>query len=520
MSQAADRIIATYNILIFIVAFFGNVTTAIAILLFQDLQDTTNFYVLNLVIADLLICVTTVPSRMMFLLESSLLTCKINTFMWIFFFNASVFAIFFIGLDRYVFICKPLYYRSHFITTRIKYWISMSWLIAFILAILPFLSIPNLAVQQSSELEGICSHKFLIGGWYLLFLIILTEILPPFAFCLLYSKIITVARRHAFEIAVQYSKSKPLTIDWLEGRRFTESLVSPFENPSCLFQETGTESEELSKLRRVLYKNYEGWRQKVREEGLRQAEGSGSRENSEAAVQNERLSQVGRKLSNWKKRASRAVERPVLENFEQAESDVVHNESRDNCHKWNRVGPAEWDKSESHRYRRVTEHCRPASRPQFRRSQSVCIVPRVETRDDKIGHPEERQRHHDKSKRQNQVEPFLVQKLSKFSTSARKKRNKKPGKLKIYKEFKAVKMLGMVVGMFALLHLPIALIDLIDLFGKSSFVPKWTITVALLLTQSSPAVNIMIYVVTKREFRYAFVRLWSCGRIKKRLVHC
>ena len=513
MSQAVDNIIITYHFLIFAIAFFGNVTAAIVILLYQDLQSTTNFYVLNLVVADILICVTTVPSRMMFVFKNSLLTCKINTFLWIFFFNASVFAIFLIGFDRYVFICKPLYYRQHFIVTRIKYWISVSWVAAFFLAILPFLSIPNLAAQQSVELEGTCSHKFLIGDWYLFFLIILTEIFPPFAFCLLYGKIITVARRHAFEIAVQYSKSKPLTVDGRERRRFTDSLVSPFENPSCLFEATGTENEELSKLRRVLYKNYEGWRQKVREEGLRQTEGSGSKENSEAVVQNEKLSQVGRKLSDWKNRATTKAGRRILENFEQANSDVVQSESWNNRRKWNHVGPTE---AESRRHTGVTERYRPAGRAQTRISQSVCIVEKK----DKVDQPEEIQNNCGKSKRQNQVGAFLVQQLSKLSASTRKRRSKKRSKLKIYKEFKAVKMLGMVVGMFALLHLPIAIIDLIDLFGGSSIVPKWIITVAILLAQLSPTVNILIYVVTKREFRYAFVRLWTCGRIKKRLAHC
>ena len=521
MLETIENIIVTYNVVIFTVAFFGNLTTVIVIALFRELQSTTNFYILNLAIADLLMCVTTTPARMIFLFKGGLFTCRVNTFMWIFFFSASVFAIFFIAIDRYVFICRPLYYRSHCVSTKIKYWISVSWVLALLLAILPFVGVPHLSKQRDSHQPNFCAHRVVVEDWYLIFLDILTEILPPFLFCPLYGKIITIARKHAVEIAIQFSNSRPMSMDWLERRRFTESLVSPFENPTCLLEATGTDGDELQKLRTILYRNYDSWKQKVREEVRHRTESSHSGGGTQEADQSDDLSQVGKSLREWRRRATGITDCSIMEGWEQADKDVIEKEGRANRRRRNRVGPTKSDGEVVERKRRLTEQGRSGnvSRPQLRRFLSLGIVPGM-TKKGKTNQGSEGQDGQSEMKAQNGGGPFLIQSLSKFSVAVHKRKKIGSGKLKIYKEFKAVKMLGIVVGMFVLLHVPIALIDLIDLLAKDPIVPLWVVTVALQLTRSSPAVNPMIYVVTKREFRHAFVRLWSCGRIKKRPAQC
>ena len=524
MSQTVDILTAAYSILIFSIAFLGNMTTVIIIPLFKSLQSTTNFYILNLAIADLLICVTTIPSRMVFLFKSSFLTCKITTFMWIFFFNASVFAIYFIAIDRYVFICKPLYYRSNFITTRTKYWIGLSWVVAFLLAILPFINIPYITVQDYSEQKAICVHKAFVGGGYLVFLIILTEVTPPFIFCLLYGKIITVARKHAFQIAIQFTSSNQMAfMNWQKGRRCTEPLVSPFEDPSCLLQLEATD-EEIKQLKRILFKNNDCWGQDASKETLQIAPEecnipSCSKEEGQRA---EKLSDVGINMREWKRRAKRSAERAAMEDKEQTERGVgQESDGHKKPGNLKVVVSAQSDEPVSHISWSITDHSRPNSRPQYGRSISDGIVHRLKG-NGRAKQSKERPNKYGNFKARNRVRPFVTRTLSRFSTSAQNKDNERPGRhsgrLKIYKEFKAVKMLGMVVGMFILLHLPIAVIDLIGFCGQSAVVPGWFVKFALLLTQTAPAANTMIYVATKREFRYAFVRLWSCGRIKKRLA--
>ena len=520
MSHAMDSISAAYNIVVFVIAFFGNITTITVILSFKDLKSTTNFYILNLAVADLLLCITAFPGRLILLYNSSLLTCKVTTFAWILFFNASVFAIFSITVDRYVFICKPLYYCSHIISTRIRCWISFSWLLAFFLALLPFLNIPYLGNQSALEVGGICAHRLVIGSWYLFFLIVLTEILPPFLFCLMYGKIVTVARKHAFEIAIQYSKSKPLNMSWQERRRFTQSLVSPFENPSCLLEEAEAESDEVKNLRRILYTTNYCCGDSVRKDAVQQDELVNV---EEPRPHSKKLSEVGKSLHEWRRRAMKKSVESVAGNCErgkceQKERDVNRNDCLTKRQNGNRVSPIESGASTKRKSRRVTEQGRPVSRPRLKRFLSLGTGPSAED-SDKLGQFVEGRNERGKSTAKNSVGPFIVHKISKLSSSIRKK-NKHLQKPKIYKEFKAVRMLGMVVGMFVLLNLPIAIIDLIELFGRKPVVPEWVVRVALHLTHSNPAVNTVIYVVTKREFRYAFLRLWTCGRIKKRLWRC
>lgn len=515
MTQSDTAVGASYIALVFLVAFFGNLTTVVVIPLYRELQSTTNFYILNLAIADLLICVTSTPMRIVFTFKGSLLACKINTFGWIFFFNASVFAILFIAIDRYVFICQPLYYRTHCISMKIKHWIALSWVLAFILAIMPFTTLPYLGKSPNAGNKAICSHKVLIGAPYLLLLILLTEILPPMVFCLLYSKIIRVARKHAVEIAIQFSNNSSLEMDWLERRRFTES---PFENPTCFLQATDEpEGSELLKIRAVLYKNYDSWKRKRREEIREKAEVIGSDDGP--TFQDDQLSQVGRSLREWKRRAMGVTDRSLIHDGKQPDREMIENESRKKQFSRNQVAPTKSDGGIDYRTRRSTEMSRFTDnnhRQTLRRFLSLGVVKSDRSKSGSNVYDNDQKQTPNNGSRKG---PFLLASWSKFSVAANEKKKTRSRKLKIYKEFKAVKMLGMVVGMFVLLHLPIAIMDLISLFSDGLKLPQWTVTVALYLTRLSPAINPMIYVITKREFRYAFVRLWSCGRIKKRLVH-
>ena len=522
MHRPNTNVAAAINVIVCFVALCGNITTIIAIAMYRDLQSTTNFYILNLAIADLLVCVSTTPSRLVFLFNGSLLACRITIFWWLFFFNASVFAILFISIDRYIFICKPLYYRTHCISTKIKYWISISWIVAFLFAVLPFTNLPHLSAQHLVNHQHVCVYKVLLGDWYLLFLVILTEILPPFCFCLLYSKIIRVARKHAIEIAIQFSKSRPLPMDWLERRRFTESLVSPFENPTYLLDTpAGSEGDELSKLRTILYRNHDSWKQKWKEEvRQRKIEVASVNGNDKNSAKNEELSQVGRSLREWRRRAVGGIDdRSLMETWEEQDKRVIGAESRRKRFSRNRVGPTESGGETSKRARRTTtsEQTIMGPRPKLRRLFSLEVVASTGERS---ATKRDKKRSRDTIKDLDGKRPNFIQTLPKLSALARRKKKQGSGKLKIYKEFKAVKMLGIVVGMFALLHLPIAILELISLFSKETGPPFWIVAVALYLTQSSPAVNPLIYVFTKREFRYAFVRLWSCGRFKKRSCSC
>ena len=107
-----------------LVAFFGNVLVIIAILCTRQIRKhEKNFYLLSLAVADALLASSVVPFSLTNQLTGNwpfgIFYCRVYLSLDVCFCTASISHIAVIGLDRYVAIKFPLFYRTH----RPKSWI-------------------------------------------------------------------------------------------------------------------------------------------------------------------------------------------------------------------------------------------------------------------------------------------------------------------------------------------------------------------------------------------------------------
>lgn len=78
----------------------------------------------------------------------------------------------------------------------------------------------------------------------------------------------------------------------------------------------------------------------------------------------------------------------------------------------------------------------------------------------------------------------------------------------ISREVKLAKGVYIIMSTYTILLMPIATIDVIDTINRQPIVPLIAIKVCLILAYATPAVNPLIYALSSRKYRKAFVRLW------------
>ena len=509
MVDLATALTTLYMVVIFITGLLGNLTTIIVICSYHELQSTTFFYILNLAIADLLMALI-IPLKLVLVFQPGDVLCKASVFFTTFFFNASVLAIYLIAIDRYVFICRPLYYRTHVVSTKIHAWILIAWLLALVISVLPFTGLANAPAKSPGD---ICKYSSVMSENYLAFVISVTELLPPLVFIVMYGKIMVVARRHAIEIAIQFTNSKPFKMDWLQRRKLTETLMAPFENPTYLLDKAGrNDNEEAKAIREILYKNYNNWRTKQAEmrrklsvEDVGEDDEVFEPPKTEPAAQG--LSKVGHGLRQWRTKALSVSTAPKVDNpitnalsntpglpLSQGCTVSVRTSSKTNIISVSGIEDFVDEKEEG---KLDKTRLRPKLVRYFSSKRGLSSVERTGEQATKW------------RRTQNVLRVF-----------SKRKQKSKVQVIKIKKEFKAVKMLGLVVGMFILFNVPIGVIDMMFISKTVTNIPVWLVRLALCLTHSNPAVNPLIYVITRRQFRMAYVKLWSCGRYKTRLSEC
>eukprot|EP00794_Sanderia_malayensis_P008848 gene8848-9796_t len=634
MADPPTILMSFYVLLIFCIGLLGNLTTITVTCVYRELQITTHYYILNLAIADLFVSTVTVPMKLwLFYNPHNAQLCKASIFFLMLFFTASVLAILLIAIDRYVFICKPLYYRTHAVSTKTLVWILISWLLALTMAVIPFTSILPATSQHTGP--SICTYSLVMPDSYLIFFAVTTQLMPPVIFVFMYTKIMLVARRHAIDIAMQFnstnSKRRDLDddMDWLRRRKFTDALVAPFHRTSqSLDSEAKIQgNEELPRIRKILYKNYNTWRQihselklkrqsqycdhqqQQQQQNLPSLLSTSSSNDHITGNYNDyndnddvfesfennatlgQLSNIGVGLRGWRARASKSQsssssatmfpsstvtshvqkstqvhERKLHEETtrctEQARSSsgtncilVENNNETDSVAQLSNVtststilsnlseetsnhsdlGKNNYDRRSNDNGNKINSECNDNCRNDKSKTDNDNSKNSCTSSIDNAGEDNDNSSGDDKSRNRNAMtRPRLIryfsskrtsltrialESISKLTLSTRKKAENENRK-RFFKEFKAIKMLGLVVGGFILLNMPMAITDMVNVSARKQLVPMWLVNTALCLAGSNPAINPIIYVIVRKQFRDAYVKLWSCGRYGRKVGAC
>uniref|UniRef100_A0A4W6BRF8 G-protein coupled receptors family 1 profile domain-containing protein n=2 Tax=Lates calcarifer TaxID=8187 RepID=A0A4W6BRF8_LATCA len=174
----------------------GNLLVIISIIYFKQLHTPTNYLILSLAVADLLMGVVVFPLTIEFGVSSCLyyktLFCKVRDFFDVILSVASILNLCCISIDRYYAVCQPLTYRTEINAHSAAVMILVTWSVSVLLA-------TGFLVEEFNyeKCEEQCLMKFLL----------LNTLAPLFAFYLpliimlcIYLKIFLVAQRQARSI--------------------------------------------------------------------------------------------------------------------------------------------------------------------------------------------------------------------------------------------------------------------------------------------------------------------------------
>nr|XP_046229994.1 trace amine-associated receptor 1-like [Scatophagus argus] len=203
----------------------GNLLLITSIVYFKQLHTPTNYLILSLAVADLLVGVFILPFSTILSVSSCFylqdVLCKLRGSFDIFLCTSSILNLCFISVDRYYAVCQPLRYKAKINVRVIMIMILVSWTVPALNGI----SVTVLGVNQEQTnkrcvLFQNVSLKLAITGTILAFY------LPALIMSMIYLKILVVAQRQARSIQSSISLGiKPgATVSKME-RKATKTLA-------------------------------------------------------------------------------------------------------------------------------------------------------------------------------------------------------------------------------------------------------------------------------------------------------
>ncbi|XP_069041865.1 trace amine-associated receptor 13c-like [Lepisosteus oculatus] len=188
----------------------GNLVVIISISHFKQLHTTTNFLLLSLAVADLLVGIIVMPFKLIVLIETCWyfgdIFCKIFTTFSSVLTSVSVNNVACISIDRYFAVCYPFVYSAKLITNITWSIILLNWFLS-LLYNLAFVYFNGNSSAELNTCLGDC--LFVIDKIWGMVDLIFVFILPCSIMVALYLKIFVVASRHAKLINCVTAKNSP-----------------------------------------------------------------------------------------------------------------------------------------------------------------------------------------------------------------------------------------------------------------------------------------------------------------------
>ncbi|CAL9692191.1 unnamed protein product [Knipowitschia caucasica] len=175
----------------------GNLLVIISIVYFKQLHIPTNYLILSLAVADLLVGVLVFPFSMAQTLTSCLylenVFCKIRDCFDVTISTSSILNLCCISIDRYYAICNPLMYKST-VTVRVAgVMICVTWTVAAIIGV---------SIIMGGHSQGTCEEMCLVDFLTTIAGAIFAFFMPAFIMLCIYIKIFFVAQRQRNTIQI------------------------------------------------------------------------------------------------------------------------------------------------------------------------------------------------------------------------------------------------------------------------------------------------------------------------------
>ncbi|XP_074472536.1 trace amine-associated receptor 1-like [Sebastes fasciatus] len=185
-----------FLMLLSVVTICGNLLVIISVFYFQQLHTPTNYLILSLAVADLLVGIIVFPFSMAFSLSSCLyhegLFCKVRGSFDVSLSTASILNLCCISIDRYHAVCQPLTYRTKINHRVIVVMILLSWGVSALIGISIIIAgLNNEKCKERCLIDVLIENT--IGP-------ILSFYLPVIIMLCIYLKILMVAQRQARSI--------------------------------------------------------------------------------------------------------------------------------------------------------------------------------------------------------------------------------------------------------------------------------------------------------------------------------
>lgn len=185
-----------FLVILSVITICGNILVIMSVIYFKQLKSPTNYLILSLALADLLVGILVYPLSMAFSLSSCMyheeLFCKIRASFDITLSTCSILHLCCISVDRYYAVCQPLTYESKITNCWVAIMILVSWVISVLIGISILIGgLDNDKCEERCFIDVFLENT--VGP-------ILSFYLPVVIMLSIYLKIFLVAQRHVRSI--------------------------------------------------------------------------------------------------------------------------------------------------------------------------------------------------------------------------------------------------------------------------------------------------------------------------------
>lgn len=186
----------SFLVLLSVVTICGNMLVILSVICFKQLQSPTNYLILSLALADLLVGILVHPLSMAFSLSSCIyheeLFCKIRASFDISLSSCSILHLCCISVDRYYAVCRPLTYESKITNSVVVVMILTSWVVSVLIGISILIGgLNNEQCEEQCFIDILLENT--VGPVFSFYL-------PVIIMLCIYLKIFLVAQRHVRSI--------------------------------------------------------------------------------------------------------------------------------------------------------------------------------------------------------------------------------------------------------------------------------------------------------------------------------